>query len=57
MPQNDSYTLAGRTRFTVTGLSGYALTGAAVPEPGTLGLSAAGLLGLYVYARQKRKHP
>ena len=34
--------------FTATGLSGFA----AVPEPGTLALVAAGFVGLLVYARR-----
>ena len=37
--------------FTATGLSGYAAT--TVPEPGTLILLAAGLLGLAAFARRK----
>jgi T5SS/PEP-CTERM-associated repeat protein len=37
--------------FTATGLSGYAVT---APEPGTLALLAAALLGLLAYARRKR---
>ena len=37
--------------FTVTALGGYAVT---VPEPGTLGLLAAGLFGLLAYASRKR---
>jgi T5SS/PEP-CTERM-associated repeat protein len=41
--------------FTVTGLSGYALTAAAVPEPGTFALLALGLFGLLAYVRPKRK--
>jgi hypothetical protein len=36
-------------------LSGYALTAAAVPEPGTFALLALGLLGLLAYIRPKRK--
>jgi T5SS/PEP-CTERM-associated repeat protein len=38
--------------FTATGLSGYAMT---VPEPGTLALLAAGVLGLLAHVRRKRK--
>jgi T5SS/PEP-CTERM-associated repeat protein len=38
--------------FTVTGLSGYAVT---VPEPGTVGLLAVGVVGLIVYARRRRR--
>jgi T5SS/PEP-CTERM-associated repeat protein len=43
--------------FTATGLSGFAMSGVPMPEPGTLALLAAGLLGLLVYARQTRKQP
>jgi T5SS/PEP-CTERM-associated repeat protein len=41
--------------FTVTGFSGYAIT-EAVPEPGTLALLIAGLLGLLAYAWRKRQN-
>ena len=41
--------------FTATRLSGYAMTGTAVPEPGTPALLAAGLVGLVLYSRRKRK--
>ena len=39
--------------FTATSFSGYAMV--AVPEPGTLALLAAGLLGLLTCFRRKRK--
>jgi T5SS/PEP-CTERM-associated repeat protein len=39
--------------FTATGLSGYAMV--AVPEPGTLALLAAGLIGLLAYAWRRRR--
>ena len=39
--------------FTATGFSGYAMV--AVPEPGTLALLTAGLLGLLTCIRRKRK--
>ncbi len=39
--------------FTATGFSGYAMVG--VPEPGTITLLAAGLLGLLAYARRKQR--
>ena len=38
--------------FTVTGFSGYAVT---VPEPSTLALLVAGLLGALAYVWRKRK--
>ena len=38
--------------FTATSFSGYAMV--AVPEPGTLALLAAGLLGLLICVRWKR---
>jgi T5SS/PEP-CTERM-associated repeat protein len=37
--------------FTVTGLSGYAVT----PEPGTAALLVAGMLGLGIWARRRRR--
>jgi hypothetical protein len=38
--------------FTANGLSGYAMV--AVPEPGTLALLAAGLMGVLAYAALER---
>jgi T5SS/PEP-CTERM-associated repeat protein len=42
--------------FTATSFSGYAVAGIAVPEPGTLALLAAGMLGLLARAWRWRKH-
>jgi T5SS/PEP-CTERM-associated repeat protein len=40
--------------FTASDLSGYAVSGIPVPEPGTLALLAVGFVGLLTFARRKR---
>jgi T5SS/PEP-CTERM-associated repeat protein len=42
--------------FTVTGFSGYAVTGTMVPEPGTLGMALAAGVALVGYGWRRRGH-
>ena len=48
-----SITFSGMTGYTTAGI--FALSGAPVPEPGTISLLSAGVIGLLAYAWRRRK--